>query len=302
MHKFLRAVGFSQYTEKKQVQKLIRDIIIHADERSYTTVGKKTLVAEFDRNFAEDIGIAVCGEFDEDDTYSFDYYLPYLRSDLVSTAEDISIERHAAKESYAGICDDPKVGVSLIFYLQNMISYLKLQGEGKIPAKGTSLNLSALSCQGTIMMPIQKTEWQKKKIAKDAVQRNRLIQAARGGDEEAMESLTLEDMDTYTSISRKIQKADIFSLVDTYFMPYGVECDQYSVLGEITDMKLVTNGLTGEKVHILTLCCNDLNLKVAINSIDLLGEPAVGRRFKGSVWLQGQVNFPEESQKSSRTA
>ena len=295
MHKFLRAVGFSQYTEKKQVQKLIRDIIIHADERSYTTVGKKTLVAEFDRNFAEDIGIAVCGEFDEDDTYSFDYYLPYLRSDLVSTAEDISIGRHAAKESYAGICDDPKVGVSLIFYLQNMISYLKLQGEGKIPAKGTSLNLSALSCQGTIMMPIQKTEWQKKKIAKDAVQRNRLIQAARGGDEEAMESLTLEDMDTYTSISRKIQKADIFSLVDTYFMPYGVECDQYSVLGEITDMKLVTNGLTGEKVHILTLCCNDLNLKVAINSIDLLGEPAVGRRFKGSVWLQGQVNFPEES-------
>ena len=295
MHKFLRAVGFSQYTEKKQVQKLIRDIIIHADERSYTTVGKKTLVAEFDRNFAEDIGIAVCGEFDEDDTYSFDYYLPYLRSDLVGTAEDISIERHAAKESYAGICDDPKVGVSLIFYLQNMISYLKLQGEGKIPAKGTSLNLSALSCQGTIMMPIQKTEWQKKKIAKDAVQRNRLIQAARGGDEEAMESLTLEDMDTYTSISRKIQKADIFSLVDTYFMPYGVECDQYSVLGEITDMKLVTNGLTGEKVHILTLCCNDLNLKVAINSIDLLGEPAVGRRFKGSVWLQGQVNFPEES-------
>lgn len=295
MHKFLRAVGFSQYTEKKQVQKLIRDIIIHADERSYTTVGKKTLVAEFDRNFAEDIGIAVCGESDEDDTYSFDYYLPYLRSDLVSTAEDISIERHAAKESYAGICDDPKVGVSLIFYLQNMISYLKLQGEGKIPAKGTSLNLSALSCQGTIMMPIQKTEWQKKKIAKDAVQRNRLIQAARGGDEEAMESLTLEDMDTYTSISRKIQKADIFSLVDTYFMPYGVECDQYSVLGEITDMKLVTNGLTGEKVHILTLCCNDLNLKVAINSIDLLGEPAVGRRFKGSVWLQGQVNFPEES-------
>lgn len=295
MHKFLRAVGFSQYTEKKQVQKLIRDIIIHADERSYTTVGKKTLVAEFDRNFAEDIGIAVCGEFDEDDTYSFDYYLPYLRSDLVSTAEDISIERHAAKESYAGICDDPKVGVSLIFYLQNMISYLKLQGEGKIPAKGTSLNLSALSCQGTIMMPIQKTEWQKKKIAKDAVQRNRLIQAARGGDEEAMESLTLEDMDTYTSISRKIQKADIFSLVDTYFMPYGVECDQYSVLGEITDMKLVTNGLTGEKVHILTLCCNDLNLKVAINSIDLLGEPAVGRRFKGSAWLQGQVNFPEES-------
>lgn len=83
----------------------------------------------------------MCGEFDEDDTYSFDYYLPYLRSDLVSTAEDISIERHAAKESYAGICDDPKVGVSLIFYLQNMISYLKFRERARSRQKGTSLNI-----------------------------------------------------------------------------------------------------------------------------------------------------------------
>ena len=100
------------------------------------------------------------------------------------------------------------------------------------------------------MMPIQKTEWQKKKIAKDAVQRNRLIQAARGGDEEAMESLTLEDMDTYTSISRKIQKADIFSLVDTYFMPYGVECDQYSIIGEIKEIQKIKNAWHELKVLI----------------------------------------------------
>ena len=55
----------------------------------------------------------------------------------------------------------------------------------------------------------------------------------------AIESLTLEDMDTYTTISKKIQKEDVFSLVDTYFMPYGVECDQYSILGEITECRKV---------------------------------------------------------------
>lgn len=292
MHKYLRAVGFSQYTEKKEIQKLVRDVILHSDERSYTSRNEKSLAAEFDKNFAEDIGIAVCGEFDDEDNYSFDYYFPYLRSGTVSTNEDISIERHAAQESYAGICDEPKVGVSLIFYLQNMIPYLKLDGEGKLPVRGTSLSLTALSCSGTIMMPIRKTEWQKKKIAKDTVQRNRLIQAARGGDEDAIESLTLEDMDTYTSISRKIQKADVFSLVDTYFMPYGVECDQYSILGEITELQKVTNSLTGEEIYIFMLDCNDLNLRLAINALDLMGEPAVGRRFKGSVWLQGIVNYP----------
>lgn len=294
MHKFLRAVGFSEYKEKKQMHQLIKDIVLHADERSYISNGENSLFAEFDRNFADDIGIAVFGEFDEEDNYSYEYYYPYLRSRIVSSAEDVSVERHVSKESYAGICEDPKVGVSLIFYLQNMISYLKYRNAGKIPIRGTTLNLSALSCQGTIMMPIQKTEWQKQKIKKDTVTRNRLIQAARGGDEEAIESLTLEDMDTYTSISRKIHKADVFSLVDTYFMPYGVECELYSVLGEIEDWKKVKNSLTGEEVYIMSLCCNDLNLQVCINSKDLLGEPAMGRRFRGSIWLQGYINYPNE--------
>lgn len=294
MHKFLRAVGFSEYKERKQIQQLIKDVVLHADERSYISKGDQTIFAEFDRNFADDIGIAVCGEFDEEDKYSYEYYYPYLRSQTVSTGEDISIERHAANESFAGICEDPKVGVSLIFYLQNMVSYLKINDEGKLPIRGTTLSLAALSCQGTIMMPIQKSEWQKRKIKKDTVARNRLIQAARGGDEEAIENLTLDDMDIYTSISRKIQKADIFSLVDTSFMPYGVECDQYSILGEIVEYKKVVNSLTKEEIHIMEVCCNDLNLKVCINAKDLMGEPEVGRRFRGSVWLQGYVNFPEQ--------
>ena len=57
--------------------------------------------------------------------------------------------------------------------------------------------------------------------------RSQLLNAARKGDEDAIESLTLDDMDTYTAISKRIQKEDVFSLVDTYFMPYGVECDHY---------------------------------------------------------------------------
>lgn len=294
MHKFLRAIGFSEYKERKQIHQLIKDIVLQADERNYVSTSENSLFAEFDRNFADDVGIAVCGEFDEEDNYSYEYYYPYLRSRIVSSAEDVSVERHIYRESYAGVCEDPKVGVSLIFYLQNMTSYLKYRNSGQIPIKGTTLNLSALSCQGTIMMPIQKTEWQKNKIKKDAIMRNRLIQAARGGDEEAIESLTLEDMDTYTTISKKIQKADVFSLVDTYFMPYGVECDLYSVLGEIQEWKKVSNSITGEELYIMSLYCNDLNLQVCINSKDLMGEPAMGRRFRGTIWLQGYINYPNE--------
>ena len=294
MHKFLRAVGFSEYTDKKKIRQLIRDTVLGATERAYISKDDKSLLAEFDRDFADGIGIAVCGEFDEEDNFSYDYYYPYLKSRTVSTTEDVSVERHASRESYAGICEDPKVGVSLIFYLQNMIPYLKYQNTDRLPVRGTTVSLSALSCQGTIMMPIQKSEWQKKKIQKDSVVRNRLIQAARCGDEDAIESLTLDDMDIYTAISRRIQKTDVFSLVDTYFMPYGVECDQYSVLGEILDCREEKNALTGERLFLLSLNCNDLEIQVCINAKDLVGEPMTGRRFRGSIWLQGFINYPGE--------
>ena len=134
-----------------------------------------------------------------------------------------------------------------------------------------------------------------RRIKKASLNRNQLIAAARQGDEEAIESLTLEDMDTYTSISRKILKEDVFSLVDTYFMPYGVECDQYSILGEILEYTKTANKLTGEEIYLMKLNCNDLQFDVCINAVDLYGEPQAGRRFKGIIWMQGYINYPDIS-------
>ena len=289
----MRAIGFSKLNDRKQLQALVTDVVVNADERKYTTKTDETAIAEFCKDFAENMGIAVCGEFDEDDKFTYDYYYPYLRGTGISSREDVSIERHAANESYAGVCDDIKVGVSLIFYLQDMITYIKAKNLGKLPVRGTSLTLSALSTQGTIMMPIMKDERQKKKKQKELNNRNHLLAAARRGDEDAIETLTLEDMDMYTTISKKIQKEDVFSLVDTYFMPYGVECDQYSVLGEITDCHLTKNTITDEEIYVLTINCNELTFDVCINIIDLFGEPQVGRRFKGTVWMQGLINYPD---------
>lgn len=294
MHKYMRAIGFSDYSERKKIKELLTDVIMNSDQRAYTLNQENIMFGEFCRNVADGCGIAVCGEFDEEDKFVYEYYYPYLQGNGVTTSEDVSVERHASKESYAGVCDDMKVGISLIFYLRNMIPYVKAQTMGRLPIRGTTLTLSALSLNGSIMMPIQKDERQKEKVQKESMNRINLLAAARQGDEDAIETLTLEDMDMYTSLSRKIQKEDVFSLVDTYFMPYGVECDQYSVLGEIVGIRLTTNQITDEKIYILTICCNELTFDVCINIIDLFGEPQVGRRFKGVVWLQGNINYPDE--------
>lgn len=293
MHKYLRAIGFSEFDTRAKVRALVRACVKDCSGSSFTTNGEDTMLAQYCKNFSPDFGLAVCGELEENNHFTCDYYFPYLKGSGVTTEEDISIERHAARESYSGVCDDVRVGVSLIFYLQNMISYVKIKNEDRLPMRGTCLTLSGLSTQGMILMPINKNESQREQIKKESVTRHKLLQAARKGDEEAIEHLTLEDMDTYSSISRKIHYQDVFSLVDTYFMPYGVECDQYSVLGEIAECRKVENSLTNEEVYVMNITCNELSFDVCINAKDLLGEPAVGRRFKGLIWLQGYIHFPK---------
>lgn len=294
MHKYMRAIGFSSLDNKKKLQHLLTDVVMNSHNRAITLNKEKVMFGEFSKNFANDLGITVCGEFDEEEKFVYEYYYPYVNGQGITSYEDVSVERHAEKDSYAGVCDDIKVGISLIFYLKNRIPYIKAQVTDKLPIRGTTLTLSGLSVSGSVLLPVQKDEEQIERIKKASVTRCNLMAAARKGDEDAIETLTLEDMDMYTTITKKIRKDDIFSLVDTYFMPYGVECDQYSILGEIKNIRMVTNEITGEKIYILTIYCNELTFDISINIIDLFGEPQVGRRFKGIIWLQGNINFPEE--------
>lgn len=121
--------------------------------------------------------------------------------------------------------------------------------------------------------------------------RKQLLNAARSGDQTAMESLTLDDIDTYSKVSRRLVSEDIFTIVDTYFMPYGVECDMYSILGEILAMRERKNSLTGEEVYQMKLNVNELQFDICVPKAQVLGEPQIGRRFKGTIWLQGMINF-----------
>lgn len=289
MHSFLKAIGFSQLNSRKEVEALIQMIVNQASERHMIRLGNLTSIAELSLEFADGVGITVRGEYDEKQEFHVEHYFPYFLGRNVSTREEIYISKRVDTDAYTGMCDDYRLGVSLIFYLQNSIDYLSSK-QRKGP-QVHSVTLAALALDGKILLPAQKDIKQVKRSNADIKQRNQLIAEAKKGNQEAIDSLTVDDIDLYAMVSKRIRYEDIYSIVDTSFIPYGSESDNYTVIGTILEYNSLTNSYTKEELYVLQLECNYLIFEVCINKKDLYGEPQVGRRFRGTVWMQGNVDF-----------
>ena len=290
MHKYLRSVGFGKYQKKKEIVQLLDELERTADERKRIQIESDSNLCEVRAELAPNIGIAMVGETDENDIFRREYYYPYMIANDISSEVDCNIQRHTEKETFGGLLDEPRVGISLIFYLDNGFEYLERKMD-HVSQKVKAVKLTGLSIEGKILLPLHKTRKQIEKAQVAAKDRSSLMEAARNGDEDAMETLTIEDIDMYSQISRRVMKEDIYSIVDSSFMPSGIECDQYTVIGEILHVEEKINKISLEQVYDLKLNCNDMIFHVAINSQDLIGEPEVGRRFKGQIWMIGSAKF-----------
>ena len=260
MNLYIKAIGFEQVDSDFEEQ-MIHAGILDSLEKGLVIKNNELNRGAVIVRISESTGLYIYGRF-KDKEFIYEYYFPFVIGRTRCDNDEITIERHLDKESYAVVCDESKTGVTLIF-----------------------------SLGGIIMLPTRNNKSDSVRMKKEKDDRQRLIQAAKKGDESAIESLTIEDIDTYNELSHRIVKEDVFSIVDSSFMPCGVECDQYQVVGEILELSEEINHYTKEKIYIMVIECNDLNMTVAINQAHLLGEPAVGRRFKGQIWLQGSVKF-----------
>lgn len=290
MHKYLRAVGFSNIKTNKQLEQLL-EIVEDSYQTEKTSVGSEQVeIAERTKEFAPGIGIKMFGTYDEQEQFHREYYVPYCEGDYEKFYENLIIERHAEKESYAGIFDDVNRGVSVIFYLQNVVDFLNADRKHRLSAGNAAIKLSGLSVTGKVLLPMKKPAESYDSFV-DMIQHSKMVRAARDGDQDAIESLTLEEMDTYSMISRRVAREDILSIVSSSFIPYGVECDQYTLIGEILESRCVKNTMTQEEIYKLRVECNDFLVDICIHKEDLLGEPEAGRRFRGIVWLQGNIVY-----------
>ena len=206
--------------KKKDLEIIIKDIIDYPQMMRVTKDSDGNEFAELSKEFAPNLGIIVRGNYDEEDIFHMEYYYPYFYGTEITTMEEIEIQKHAEKESYSGVCDDVRLGVTLIFYLQNLADFLSDQTRGNRSIWLNGAILSGLSVEGKILLPVEQRNEKRHTENPSGVDRNQLIARAKEGDESAIESLTMEDMDTYNVLSRRILHEDILTIVNSYFMPY----------------------------------------------------------------------------------
>lgn len=291
MHQYLKAIGFNNIHTRRDLKKILKDVEKEFTHQTIVSYRPGEDFCELQKEYGQCMGITVCGEMDEKENFDPAYYFPYYEGSGITTYAEIAIERKIEKEQYVGMCEDSKIGISLIFTIQNGVEYMREKRAGFATGVTTSVTFAGLSLGGTILLPVIKDEKQRRSARAAEDSRQMLMNAARNGDQTAIETLTLDDIDTYSKVTRRLMTEDVFSIVDTYFMPYGAECDMYSIMGEILAVRVRKNTLTGVTVYQMKLNVNELQFDICVPADAVMGEPEIGRRFRGTIWLQGYINF-----------
>ena len=293
MHSYLRSIGFSGISEIDDINALTKSVVENSSIYSTHLTPDGRIIHVFKQNCGFFMRLVVCGEYDRSGTFFPQYIMPeYIGEDAcISALEELTIEKNAANDSYLCGMDDVRIGATIIFHLNNFGDYLNAENNHAFSgSRAYTVRLSGLADTGTILLPVKKDD-SREKDPEEESERRALLRAAQNGDTEAMESLTLEEFDTYSMIIERIESEDVYSIVDSFFMPKGITSDRYSIMGTIDLYKEIMNAFTHEKVAHLRVNCNGIRVHVTINKKDLVGQPAIGRRFKGDIWLQGRVVF-----------
>lgn len=292
MHTYFSCAGFSKYIVRSEVKNIldrlqednIKNINISRNEED-------ELIWEVYAKISESIRICIDGYIDEKNgDLVRERYFPCLFSRDISSMAESKVYRLVDYEHYSVIVDDSRLGISIIYRMVNNLEYISRKNK-KLPTKVLVNYISAWAKSAKIILPLFKTFEQAEFEKIESMNRFTRIDAAKNGDELAMEVLSEEDMMLYDMATRRLEYEDIYSIVETCIVPNGVECEIYSIVGDIVNFRMEENIYTKEKIYIFTVNCKDIVFDMAVAEKKLEGDPKIGRRIKADIWMQGIAAF-----------
>ncbi len=289
MHNCLKSIGLAGIKTIKDEKKLLDLILTKPDKKKMTTnsADEDSFHAELTKEFAPGIGMKIIGQFDEYDQFRLDNYYPYSIAPCDRIEEDCLVDRKMESMSFSGLCEDSHFGMPLIFHVVNTLDCI-LAGEPSGNPKRCGIELSGLATEGSVLLPTINTRALMNEQKPDREMVKSAGQDLMDEDIDPGEYL-MEELDRGYKAYGRINNEDVFSIVETTFMPFGMDVELYKIIGIIEKVFYSTNSYSGEEICHLQIICNELRFTICINRASLAGEPKPGRRFRGIIWLQGIV-------------
>lgn len=156
MHAYLPAIGFGQIKKKVSASAAVKQRAELPRSGSKNSSGRgEQSCCLYKGSCTRHRSYGLWRE-DMQGSFQMEYYEPYINSNICSSKAECSIEKESARESYDGVCDDCRLGLNLIFSVNNFMEYRKYQAlQGFFPTV-TDVCMSALCTAGKILLPIHK--------------------------------------------------------------------------------------------------------------------------------------------------
>ena len=279
MNLYARSIGFRDWSASEE-ERFIVSAMENVDEAETAEVNKEVnrLTLLISTSYSYTTGIYLHCDI-RDKSLNYNMHYPYVCSGKGKVRKTFFVRRRNMDEGFIAYVSSEKLSNAICFHLINMndlILYLTdrkmiteedllKEGIGKINSlvlEDINVRLSGLARYGVIILA--------------------------SGDNAKMPNYVRQGVTpTREDLWVRAYKEDAMSLINTTFMPDGTEQDSYYIIGNIISVKEERNIFTNEKFFLLELETCGENVTVAINKQDLVGVPKAGRRFKGTVWLQG---------------
>ena len=79
MHTYLRAIGLDNVNTRKELDKLIGEIMTKPTSKYEYNIDKNERFIEISKDYAEGMGVTIRGFYDEKGFFHLDHYFPYLK-------------------------------------------------------------------------------------------------------------------------------------------------------------------------------------------------------------------------------
>lgn len=283
---YLKALGFND--DGLEIKRIVRDIIKMPTRYQEFEEENNFKRVEFYKEFGDGFGLIVRGEKDEDNWLNIVSMSPYAEG----SAEIESYEMEMLDEegeTGSAFCEEMHHGTLFSFYLQNLEDWYRMKEEDHAQEDGVSL--AGFSVNGMVIFPVGDGLDGKERDLKAAVVNHSLLQKARDGDEDAANELTSNAKKLTKYLYERIQKEEMLTVLREYFYPLSEMDDVYAILGEIKDVKILTNVVTSKSFYCLDVEVMGIRINVYISKEGLVGMPTVGMRFKGEAWLHGDLCY-----------